>query len=49
MQPLDELIDLLKQKIHNKTLNIGYIKGTDHGYSGKEDILGKEIVDFIQN
>ena len=49
VQPLDELIDLLKQKIHNKTLNIGYIKGTDHGYSGKEDILGKEIVDFIQN
>ena len=47
IQSLNELIDFLKIKINNSRLDIGYIKETDHGYSNKEEVLGKEIVEFI--
>ena len=47
IQKLDELIEFLKLKINNNKLEIGYIKDTDHGYSNKEEVLGKEIVEFI--
>lgn len=47
IQKLDELIEFLKLKINNETLDIGYIKDTNHGYTDKEEILGKEIVEFI--
>lgn len=47
IQNLDELIKILKLKIKNDKLDIGYIKDTDHGYTNKEEILGKEIVEFI--
>ena len=49
IQNLDELIDFLRTKINNSELDIGYIKDTDHGYTNKEEILGKEIVKFITN
>ena len=48
VQKLGELIEFLKGKIKNPNLNIGYIKDTDHGYTNKEDALGKEIVEFIK-
>lgn len=47
IQSLDELIEFLKLKINNNKLDIDYIKDTDHGYTNKEEILGKEIVGFI--
>ena len=47
IQKLDELIEFLKLKINNNKLDIDYIKDTDHGYTNKEEILGKEIVEFI--
>ena len=47
IQKLDELINELKLKIKDEKLDIGYIKDTDHGYTGKEEELGKEIVEFI--
>lgn len=47
IQNLDKLIEFLKLKIKNDKLDIGYIKNTDHGYTNKEEILGKEIVRFI--
>jgi len=43
----EELIEFLKLKINNNKLDIGYIKNTDHGYTNKEENLGKEIVKFI--
>lgn len=49
IQKLDELIKELKTKIKNKKLDISYIQDTDHGYTGKEERLGKEIVEFIGN
>lgn len=49
IQNLDELIEFLKLKINNNRLDISYIKDTDHGYTNKEEILGEEIVQFINN
>lgn len=47
VQNLEKLIEFLKDKIKNKKLDIDYIKNTDHGYTEKEEQLGKEIVQFI--
>lgn len=47
IQKLDELIEFLRLKINNDKLDIDYIKDTDHGYTDKEKVLGKEIVQFI--
>lgn len=48
VQKLDELIEFLKTKINNPKLDIGYIKNTDHGYTNKEEVLGKEIKKFLK-
>lgn len=47
IQNINELIQFLKEKIKNKNLDIDYIRNTDHGYTGKEEVLGKEIAEFI--
>ncbi len=47
LQNLSNLIEILKSKIQNKKLDIGYIDGADHGYTGKEETLAKEIISFI--
>ena len=49
IQNLDELIPVLKEKIKNNNFDVAYIDGADHGYSGKEEILAKEIKQFIVN
>lgn len=48
-QDADELIGMLNTKVNIKLKNINYIDGADHGYSKKEEILAKEIVDFLSN
>ena len=48
-QDADELIAMLNTKVNNKFKNINYIDGADHGYSKKEEVLAKEIVDFLSN
>lgn len=48
VQNLDDLIKFLKSKIQNKKLDIGYIDGADHGYTGREETLAKEIISFIR-
>lgn len=48
-QDADELIGMLNTKVNNKFKNINYIDGADHGYSKKEEVLAKEIVDFLSN
>ena len=47
LQNLSNLIEILKFKIQNEKLDIGYIDGADHGYTGKEETLAKEIISFI--
>lgn len=49
IQKADELCDMLKEKINNKSLDIGFIDGANHSYSGKEDVLANEIKKFIEN
>ena len=48
IQNLDELVSFLKSKIKNDKLDIGYIDGADHGYTGKEGMLAKQIIQFIR-
>lgn len=48
-QKPEELIHILKNKIKNSNLNIGFVKGADHNYRKKEDYVAKEIIDFINN
>lgn len=47
IQDLNELVEFLKTKILNKNLDIDYIDGADHGYTGKEKILAEQIIKFI--
>lgn len=49
VQKADELCDMLKEKINNKFLDIGFIDGANHSYTGKEEILANEIKKFIEN
>lgn len=47
-QKADELVGIVSPNIKNENKNIGYIEGADHGYTGKEEILAKQIIDFIK-
>lgn len=46
LQKADELVKMIDQIIKNPNKNIDYIDGADHGYSGKEEILAKQIIEF---
>ncbi len=48
IQDLDELVKHLKQKIKNNKLDIDYVDGADHGYTGKEKLLASQIINFIK-
>ena len=47
-QSADELVEKLNEKIKNKNKDISYIKGANHNYTGKEEELGEQIVEFIK-
>ena len=49
LQTANQLCDFLKSKVLNSKLDIGYIEGANHNYFGKEEILAKEITEFIKN
>ena len=49
IQKAEDLCQILKNKIHNKNLDIDFIDGANHSYEGKEEILGKEIRKFLEN
>jgi len=44
----EELVKLMNNAIKNKKTDINYIEGANHTYTDKEDILSKEIVNFIK-
>ena len=46
--PADEVTNVCIKKINNQNKDIGYIDGATHNYIGKEDILAKEIIDFLK-
>lgn len=47
IQDLNDLVKIFKEKIHNSKLDVDYIDGADHGYTGKEELLAKQIIKFI--
>lgn len=48
-QSADKLVSLLNEKIVNKNKDINYIDGADHGYTGKEEIVATQIINFLKN
>lgn len=48
LQKAEDLCEILKEKIKNEKLDIGYIDGADHNYLGKEKIIAEQISKFIQ-
>ncbi len=46
-QSADDLASMLNSKIMNNFKDINYIDGADHGYTGKEEILASQIVNFL--
>ena len=46
-QNANDLINILKNKLLNNQLNINYIDGANHSYNGNEELLAKEIYDFL--
>ena len=47
-QGADELTQKLNEKIKNENKDISYIAGANHNYTGKEEELGEQIVEFIK-
>ena len=47
-QGADELVQKLNEKIKNENKDISYIAGANHNYTGKEEELGEQIVNFIK-
>ena len=48
-QEASELVDKINNCIRNPKKDINYIDGADHGYTEKEEILAKQIINFINN
>lgn len=48
MQDTEELVSLVNGSISNSNKDINYIEGANHTYTGKEEILAEQIVQFIR-
>ena len=48
LQKADELVAIVNNIIGNEKKNIDYIEGANHSYDGKEEIVAKQIIEFIQ-
>lgn len=47
-QDPQKLVNMINEKIKNDKKDINYINGANHSYEGKEEILAKEIIDFLK-
>ena len=47
VQKASELVQLVSQNIKNEYKDIGYIENADHGYTGKEEVVAEQIINFI--
>ena len=47
IQKAEELVEIVNNTITNPNKDIDYIDGANHGYHEKEEIIAKDIVDFI--
>ena len=48
LQKADELVSMVSNLIQNENKDINYIDGANHSYNEKEEILAKEIIEFIK-
>lgn len=48
-QQPEKLVKMMNNKIKNNKKNINYVKDANHNYVGKEEILAKQINDFLIN
>ncbi len=48
LQKADELVTIVSNSIINSNKDIDYIDGADHGYTGKEEELADQIINFIK-
>ena len=48
LQKADELVSMVSNLIQNQNKDINYIDGANHSYNEKEEILAKEIIEFIK-
>lgn len=48
LQKADQLVILLNNLISNEKKDIDYIEGSNHSYDGKEEIVAKQIINFIK-
>lgn len=48
-QDVEELVELMNEKIKNPNKNISYIKGANHNYKDKEEELSRQLCNFIKN
>lgn len=44
----EQLVELMNREIENEKKDINFVEGANHTYTGKEDILANEIVNFIK-
>ncbi len=49
LQKADELVNLVNHSISNPNKDIHYIEGANHNYTGKEEILAEQIINFIKS
>ena len=47
IQKADELVSLVNNIIINDKKDIDYIDGSNHSYEGKEELVAKQIIEFI--
>ena len=47
IQKADELVEIMNNAISSPDKDIDFIDGADHGYTGKEEMLAKEIIRFV--
>lgn len=48
LQKADELVTIVSNTITNEKKDIDYIEGANHSYDGKEEILAKQIVEWVK-
>jgi pimeloyl-ACP methyl ester carboxylesterase len=48
LQDADELVAIVNNIITNQNKNIDYIDGANHNYTGKEEIIAEQIIEFIK-
>ena len=48
IQKAEDLVEILKNKVKNNKADIFFVSGADHGYTGKEEVLANQIVNFVK-